>query len=133
MSGIVQIWNKTREKTAMHMLERWIKTGYSESGTDAIVEGSPVFGSYWWPIVRDAVLDRDGNRCQLCGSDGSSAELHVHHIMPRHCGGSDHPVNLVTLCTPCHKMVHRNRRNEGYGFHRRQMRLDSWSVAEVRP
>lgn len=120
---VVRLWNKARTKTALHMLARLIKTGYSATGTDAIVEGSPVYGSYWWQIVRDAILDRDNNRCQLCGCQ---KKLHVHHIMPKRIGGSDHPVNLISLCIPCHKMVHHNRNNECYDYYRNQTRLDSW-------
>lgn len=117
----VKIWKETRCKIAMHMLGRLIKLGYGD-GTDEVVEGSQIMGSYWWPIVRDAVLERDG-KCQLCGH-GRSSDLHVHHILPRHCGGSDHPQNLVTLCIPCHKMIHRNKCNEDLNYHKNQTRLE---------
>ena len=31
----------------------------------------------------------------------------VHHIRPRHLGGTDHPRNLVPLCEACHDEIHR--------------------------
>jgi len=129
MMGSMTDWNKACRKTAMHMLSRLIKTGYSDTGMDVAVEGSSAFGSWWWTIVRDAVLDRDGHRCRVCGD---TDDLHVHHILPRHCGGADSPVNLVTLCADCHMVAHRNRRTE-YRMDENQTRLDSWSIAEVRP
>jgi len=49
------------------------------------------------------VLERDGWRCQSCGSLKS---LEVHHKQLRsHCG-SDLRDNLITLCHPCHSLVH---------------------------
>jgi 5-methylcytosine-specific restriction protein A len=52
-----------------------------------------------WPAIRRFVLERDRQRCQLCGVHGT----HVDHIKPRSAGGSDHPSNLQTLCVPCHR------------------------------
>lgn len=118
----VKMQRKAKEKTALHMLGQLVKRGYSENGTDVPIECADLFGSYWWPIVRDAVLERDGRRCRLCGSDGN----HVHHIMPRHCGGADNPINLMTVCTACHKMIHRNRQYESFINHKQQTRLEAF-------
>jgi 5-methylcytosine-specific restriction endonuclease McrA len=49
------------------------------------------------------VLERDGWRCQLCGSMQS---LHVHHRQLRSHSGSDVEENLITLCHRCHWLVH---------------------------
>lgn len=55
-----------------------------------------------WSRARSReVRDRDGNRCQLCGTEDS---LVVHHIDERKVDHSDE--NLVTLCRPCHNDVH---------------------------
>jgi hypothetical protein len=120
----VKEWNEARRKTAMHMLVQAVKIGCSETGTDVAVEGSSVFGSFWWPIVRDAVLERDDRHCRICGNMN---DLHVHHILPRHCGGADNPVNLITLCADCHMAAHRNRRTE-YRTDEIQTRLDSFRI-----
>lgn len=56
--------------------------------------------------VRQAVLERDGRRCQLCGKDEN---LNTHHIQPLGMGGSeerDVAENMLTLCTECHGKVH---------------------------
>jgi len=58
-----------------------------------------------WRKVRAAVVERDGHRCRECGRDLNRYPgwyTEVHHVMPVISGGSDHPGNLVTLCTECH-------------------------------
>src|ERR1022692_3604553 len=49
------------------------------------------------------VRERDGWRCQKCGS---SHDLQVHHILPRSKLGDDVAENLITLCNTCHCRVH---------------------------
>jgi 5-methylcytosine-specific restriction endonuclease McrA len=49
------------------------------------------------------VLERDGWRCQMCGS---MQNLQVHHQQLRSHSGSDQEQNLVTLCHGCHNIVH---------------------------
>ena len=51
-----------------------------------------------------AILERDGWRCQLCGS---RRNLQVHHIQSRSLLGDDAEHNLITLCAICHQQVHR--------------------------
>jgi RNA-directed DNA polymerase len=52
-----------------------------------------------WRNIRDEALERDGYQCTKCGSRG---DLDVHHIKPRHNGGTDTLDNLITLCEKCH-------------------------------
>ena len=51
-----------------------------------------------------AVLQRDGWRCQACGT---TSNLEVHHQQHRSLSGDDSEQNLITLCAACHKNVHR--------------------------
>jgi 5-methylcytosine-specific restriction endonuclease McrA len=51
------------------------------------------------------ILERDGWRCQKCGSSGN---LDVHHINRRSALGDDAEINLITVCRECHKMLHRS-------------------------
>jgi predicted restriction endonuclease len=51
-------------------------------------------------LLRHRVLERDGWRCQNCGS---SKDLHVHHLKKRSKLGDDALDNLITLCLICHK------------------------------
>jgi 5-methylcytosine-specific restriction endonuclease McrA len=50
------------------------------------------------------VLERDGWRCQVCGS---MQRLQVHHLKFRSHSGSDVEQNLITLCAECHERMHR--------------------------
>ena len=59
-----------------------------------------------WSVIRQRVLERDGHTCQMCGLVASS-NLHIHHIMKRSKGGTDHPDNLLTLCPSCHRKAER--------------------------
>src|SRR5689334_16053706 len=51
------------------------------------------------PILRGAVLDRDGWSCRYCGVE--TAE--VDHVEPRARGGATVPANLVAACRQCNK------------------------------
>ncbi|MGA3318461.1 MAG: HNH endonuclease [Candidatus Korobacteraceae bacterium] len=51
------------------------------------------------------VLERDGWRCQTCGS---MQHLQVHHLKLRSQAGGDMEQNLSTLCAECHARVHRH-------------------------
>jgi 5-methylcytosine-specific restriction endonuclease McrA len=50
------------------------------------------------------VLERDGWRCQVCGS---MQNLQVHHLKFRSRSGGDEEQNLITLCAECHERMHR--------------------------
>jgi 5-methylcytosine-specific restriction endonuclease McrA len=49
------------------------------------------------------VMERDGWRCQVCGS---MQNLQVHHLKLRSQSGGDVEQNLITLCVACHEQVH---------------------------
>ena len=49
------------------------------------------------------VLERDGWRCQDCGS---MQHLQVHHLEFRSQSGDDEEQNLITLCAGCHEHLH---------------------------
>ena len=49
------------------------------------------------------ILERDGWRCQRCGS---SSNLQVHHRKFRSRFGDDAAQNLITLCAHCHRTEH---------------------------
>lgn len=53
-----------------------------------------------YDLLRRSILQRDGWRCQNCGT---RQQLDVHHIVPRSRGGADHERNLITLCRSCHE------------------------------
>jgi 5-methylcytosine-specific restriction endonuclease McrA len=53
--------------------------------------------------TRKAVYRRDNYSCALCDSPRG---LQVHHVMPRSEGGTNDPMNLITLCWRCHAVAH---------------------------
>jgi 5-methylcytosine-specific restriction endonuclease McrA len=56
--------------------------------------------------LRKQVLQRDGWKCQVCGS---RQNLHVHHQQLRSQQGDDENSNLITQCAACHEEQHRSR------------------------
>jgi 5-methylcytosine-specific restriction endonuclease McrA len=58
--------------------------------------------------LRKAVLQRDGWRCQECGS---LTQLEVHHLVKRSQLGDDVMDNLITLCAHCHRKRHHPHTN----------------------
>ena len=74
-----------------------------------------------WQEIRSHILERAGNRCELCGSRNggpqwktkSKVVITVHHIdgNPRH----NHKANLIALCQRCH-----NKLDVYYKIRRRQ-------------
>ena len=45
------------------------------------------------------------NFCAACG-DLDTTRHHLHHLVPKTCGGSDDETNLLTLCNTCHGRIH---------------------------
>lgn len=56
---------------------------------------------------REICRVRDEYRCRRCGGLGP---IQVHHIVKRSQGGGDELTNLQSLCVPCHKAAHPERR-----------------------
>jgi 5-methylcytosine-specific restriction endonuclease McrA len=57
-------------------------------------------------LLREQVLERDGWRCQICGS---FKNLQAHHTKSRSKLGNDSELNLITLCADCHRSMHEMR------------------------
>ena len=57
-----------------------------------------------WREIRQAILERDGYLCRICGDDAGEHSLEVHHINYNRANNSS--TNLVTLCRSCHKAIH---------------------------
>lgn len=58
--------------------------------------------------VRQAVIDRSGGICDLCGCHYTVATQHVHHRKLRSRGGDDSMANLVAVCWSCHFSIHQS-------------------------
>jgi 5-methylcytosine-specific restriction endonuclease McrA len=61
------------------------------------VHGVAADSSHTWRTIRASIIQRNGGRCQTCGT---THNLTVHHIGERH---DNRPEMLVTLCASCHR------------------------------
>ncbi len=77
-----------------------------------------------WNSIRDIILERDHNTCQICSTGGDKNSLHVHHKQPLRSfpnfTDANQLGNLVTLCSRCHQraetVVRVNSGIRGLGF-----------------
>jgi 5-methylcytosine-specific restriction endonuclease McrA len=75
------------------------------------------------PIPKDilqAVIDRDGGKCQYCGGDATDP----HHIVSSGMGRRKihRKENLMLLCQLCHRLTHSGKDSEA-----RQRWCEDWS------
>lgn len=59
-----------------------------------------------WQAKRQRVLRRAGHQCEQCHTAQATQVHHVTYVRVRHERLSD----LVALCEPCHKRMHRQRK-----------------------
>jgi DEAD/DEAH box helicase domain-containing protein len=95
--------------TTLNTIGYWISL--SESTVSKLIDqhlwnaGQNDYGPQW-DGLRKRVLNRDGERCQVCGASGKVLPLHVHHIQPLKSFTSQEAAhqlqNLITLCSTCH-------------------------------
>lgn len=64
-----------------------------------------------WSIQRTSCLQRDDYTCQQCGCTDS---LEVHHWTPYRFCYDNSLDNLVTLCSECHRWIHKRYIFEGF-------------------
>jgi hypothetical protein len=62
-----------------------------------------LFGMAFAQADIDTLLARTGRMCAVCNRRHG---VQVHHIVPRHLGGSDDASNAIPLCPNCHDEVH---------------------------
>ncbi len=56
--------------------------------------------------LREAVLNRDGHGCRVCGASGrDKGSIVVHHRVP----GRSALRTMISLCPACHAKVHRTK------------------------
>ena len=61
-----------------------------------------------WKALRDKIVKRDWNQCQLCRRQNPKGGLHVHHKAYRaEWNAWEYPESwLITLCWECHARHH---------------------------
>lgn len=69
----------------------------------------PFLRSKKWERLREAILARDGYKCQYCKRFGKNKQAdHVHHVLPREFFPQYRYTewNLISLCRECHDKMH---------------------------
>lgn len=95
-------------ETAVSELEQWIREIEREDSTNRSRASRE---------HRQSVGNQEDAYCRVCrwrsplavpGATKvqSLAGLSTHHVVPRHCGGTDHPDNLILICDTCHSVAH---------------------------
>ena len=75
----------------------------------------PFYNSKEWQKVREFVILRDHNECQVCGAPAEEVH-HIKHITPDNVNDVNitmNPDNLVSLCKACHFEKHRGEHGKG--------------------
>jgi len=67
----------------------------------------PKVRAFIWSTIAWNIYWRDEYHCTDCGIDLKAPmqflTYEAHHIIPRCKGGTEHPANLRTLCSKCHR------------------------------
>jgi len=58
-----------------------------------------------WLEIRQRVLARSGEQCEICGG-GRLLRVYVHHITYAAKWGQEEICDLAALCSPCHARIH---------------------------
>ena len=83
--------------THLHVTSRRVRRTPSEMNNSASQKRPRIrLTARLYATLRRVVLERDGWRCQKCGS---FKYLDVHHMRRRSALGDDAEENLITLCT----------------------------------
>ena len=85
----------------------WVESG-SDLDIVTLPESDPMYHkvrSWIWGWIALGIYRRDKYHCTECGIDVSApfVTYEAHHIIPRSRGGTEHPSNLRTVCSECHR------------------------------
>lgn len=110
---LVQRWHIEEEElrnAIAYLIEQRLISAHGDGDTLKLWHLYPTdyntyLDSAYWQQVKDKVLERDAHSCQSCNS---SHHLQIHHKSYRNRGNElYHLQDLVTLCSCCHKAVHK--------------------------
>lgn len=111
-------WKKAVKKAGFDPVTRGLKCGSNHPDWKG---GTTDYYHPNWEDIREKIVERDGNKCMVCGN--SETRLCVHHIKPRSefCDGGEYNYdkaceerNLVTVCNSCHMKFEGKYTNSNY-------------------
>ncbi len=97
----------TKQRRAQVVTRLKIKRGISPKKHRG--EYEKYLASELWNTIRTRVLERDSHTCRDCG--GHANTVHHESYAPEVMDGKDDS-KLVSLCWPCHKLRHPEKRNK---------------------
>jgi RNA-directed DNA polymerase len=101
------------------------RIGYTRIQRHVLIQGqaspdNPAFRDYFeqraqrskqietYPKAAQRVIRQQRTTCPNCGQSLFNGEdIHIHHKIPRHQGGTNHSSNLVAVHLVCHSQLHR--------------------------
>jgi len=68
--------------------------------------------TYGYENMKQYLIFRENNECQLCGKTKGDDTWNIHHVVPKKDGGTDRPINLALLHSKCHDKLHNKNLDE---------------------
>lgn len=93
----------TEEKLRVCKEESYFLEGYIPAEYGGDYKG--YLDSRMWRLLRSAILEMRGNRCELCGKEKSTLNVH-HKTYDNLYHEYDHLDDLIVLCKECHSKFH---------------------------
>jgi len=137
----MQPWNKDRRGYSLQLSEssrdarralgkRITRRGSASNLWKGGTASKRVLIGAWTRQIAPQVHRHFDHTCQRCGLRGSEHQLHAHHLVPVYADPSQayEIENLVTLCQPCHTLIHKLHQEADFAatYNPRQP-LSSWS------
>jgi len=91
--------------------DRIAKTGETNPAWQGGISFLP-YTPEWSMKIKQVILERDDNTCQLCGRKPPVIKLHIHHIDYKK--GNCETDNLICLCHSCHSKTNHHRGQWGF-------------------
>ena len=118
-----RIIQRKAQKILNHKLKYRLPQWRQEGSREEWIKDLYTIRSWNWSSITWAIVKRDKQKCQECNLACHDTALEVHHIIPVMSGGSDHPHNLKSLCSVCHRRETNNLLKNKTAYHRNQRRL----------
>ena len=93
--------NKYIDEDEWAELIKVVKSTYSRK----LWKYSEYLESSVWTELREEVLEESGNQCEVCGCETNM----LHHESYRFLYTEYESVDLIPVCHPCHKHIHKNK------------------------
>jgi 5-methylcytosine-specific restriction endonuclease McrA len=56
---------------------------------------------------KEMIKTQQNGQCGICLNQFQHSELEIHHIKYKSKGGDDRRMNLIAVCSHCHRLIHK--------------------------